>query len=221
MSEHADLDQLETEIKKLRLAFEKYFAGVERVEPIEEHNRVKATLRRLRADYTVNTARKFRLQQLQATLITHESYWNRICRQIEEGTYRRHILKAERLLAQRQAEEEARRLEREKRAAAVGGDAGGAAATAGPNAPATAAKKAAVPKAAAKPVEHSAHLKSLHAAYVNAQRTSGATKTLSIEALARTVTKQTATLKERYKCANVEFKVVLKGNKPVLKAIPK
>jgi len=217
MSEHADLDELETKIKKLRLAYEKYFAGVERVQPMDEHNRVKAALRRLRADYSVNTARKFRLQQLQATLITHESYWNRICRQIEEGTYRRHQLKAERLQAQRQAEEEARRLQREERAKAAGGEA--ARAVEQP-APATKSKPMAN-KTAAKPAQHPEAVRRLHAAYVKAQRTAGADKTLSIEALARTLTKQTAALKERYKCSTVEFKVVLKGNKPVLKAFPK
>ena len=59
MSEHPDLDVVEAAIKKLRLSYEKYFAGVERLEPVDERERVKTKLRRLRDVYTVNTARKF------------------------------------------------------------------------------------------------------------------------------------------------------------------
>lgn len=220
MSDHQDLDALDTAIKKLRLAYEKYFAGVERLEPIEERNNVKATLRRLRGEYTVNTARKFRLQQMQATLVTHESYWTRICRQIEEGTYRRHLLKVERLAAQREAET---KLPPEVLVeAGPGAAAESAPSPAGAISPVTKprSKRVAAKMAPSGPT-YPDSVKVLHASYLEALRAAGSKQNLAIDVLAKTISRQTAAIKERYKCEQVDFKVVLKGNKPVLKAIPK
>ncbi|MEO0812731.1 MAG: MXAN_5187 C-terminal domain-containing protein, partial [Myxococcota bacterium] len=45
-----------------------------------------------------NTAFKFQLNSARQTLITYEQYWNRIARQIEEGTYKRDKLRAQRRL---------------------------------------------------------------------------------------------------------------------------
>ncbi|MEE8409419.1 MAG: hypothetical protein V3T05_07430, partial [Myxococcota bacterium] len=90
------LDRLDESIKKLRIAYEKYFAGVERVAPERERDLLKKDLNRLLSHRINNTAWKFRLHGLQTTMITHETYWNRITRQIEEGTYRRDLARLER-----------------------------------------------------------------------------------------------------------------------------
>ncbi len=96
-----DIDHLDEAVKQLRISYERYFTGQERIEPKKEREAVKKELRRLLADDNKNTARRYRLQSLQATIITYEQYWNRLCRQIEEGTFLRDKKRAERLLATR------------------------------------------------------------------------------------------------------------------------
>jgi len=196
-SKPGEIEYLEEAIKKLRIAYEKYFAGVERLEPLKEKERVKALMRQLRAEPTPNTARRYRIQQLQATLVTHETYWNRICRQIEEGTFRRDRLKAK------------KRLEALAAANAAGDSAGP-----------PAARKAAA-KGAAGDDDFSPTLKKLHTAFNQAQRDAGAKGQVSMKALAQTVAAQTATLKAKYNCRDVEFRVAVKDGKAILKAIPK
>jgi len=196
-----ELDQLEEAIKHLRIAYEKYFAGVERLMPGKERDRIKAWVRRLRTTPTANTALKFRVQSLQATLVTHENYWDRICRQIEEGTYKRDRLRVRRQQASALPE-------------------------AGPTeaaAPQTTPAADPSPRASGRPAPQkvSAAVKTLHDALVSAQRKAGVATPTSIDALNRTVAKQTRALREKYGARSVEFRVSLKDGKPILKAIPK
>ena len=83
------VDRLEESIKKLRTAYEKYFAGIERIPPLKDRTDIKRDLRRLVTSGTHNTAVRFRINSLQSTLVTYEQYWDRITRRIEEGTFHR------------------------------------------------------------------------------------------------------------------------------------
>ncbi|MBN1961438.1 MAG: hypothetical protein JW841_10865 [Deltaproteobacteria bacterium] len=94
-----ELSELAEAVKLLRIAYEKYFAGVERVEPLKERTKVKKQLNRLLGDTNKNTARRFRLQSIQATLITFEQHWNRITNQIEKGTFKRDRIRAQKLIS--------------------------------------------------------------------------------------------------------------------------
>jgi len=213
-----ELAQLDDAVKKLRIAYEKYFAGIERIEPIKERERVKGIMRRIKALPNTNTAHNFRLQQIQASLVTHESYWNRICRQIEEGTYKRDRIKVQRQAEERRKKEAEERREAQQEAAAPATSSSPKAAPA--SATAT-AKPAAARRPAAKPATADAGLEKLHRAYVEAQKSVGASKTVGINSLAKTIAKQTAVIKERYKCKDVEFKVAVKNGKAILKAVPR
>jgi hypothetical protein len=51
----------------------------------------------LRRERINNTARRFKLQTLIQRYNTFQQYWQRICREIEAGTYRRHLIKAEKI----------------------------------------------------------------------------------------------------------------------------
>ncbi len=83
------LAQLTTELKVLRIAYEKYFTGVEKREPLRQRDAFKKRVRILRSRPSPNTATRFKVEQLLASFVSHESHWNRIVRRIEEGTYRR------------------------------------------------------------------------------------------------------------------------------------
>ena len=102
-------DGLEAAIDELKVRYEKYFLGLDKRPPSQEHERVRRTLRELEKGRYQATALRFRLNSLRSRLVTYEHYWSRILRQIEEGTYKRHLDKAERLRRQR-----AERAQREK-----------------------------------------------------------------------------------------------------------
>jgi hypothetical protein len=201
--ESDEVGSLEGDFKALRTEYEKYFAGVERLEPLKERDRVKSTLRRLMTVRTPNTAHRYRLQTLQASMITYESYWNRITRQIEEGTYHRDLFK----LAHKQ---QTLAASAEPRVAAPAPQAQPAAAVS-PPAAAPANAGAVYPEA----------LRSLHNALVKARAETGDTRPLTIDSLAATLKKQMSTIKEKFKCERVEFTVTVKDGKAVLKAIPR
>lgn len=82
-----DLNRLEKELENLRIRYEQYFMGIERIEPADERKRVRRQIVVASETYTANTAVKFRAQNLKSRLASYENYWNRINKQIEEGTY--------------------------------------------------------------------------------------------------------------------------------------
>lgn len=92
------LEDLETRLERLRSLYEQYFMGMERIEPTVARKDVDRRFWLLRREKVRNTARRFRLQMLTQRYNTLQQYWQRTCREIENGTYRRHRLKAERTI---------------------------------------------------------------------------------------------------------------------------
>lgn len=90
------LDAFEEALEELRLSYEKYFIGIERQAPAQRHKEVKAQLRRLEELRVRSTVVRFRLAGLRARLVTYEHYWTRVLGQIEKGTYRRDLQRAQR-----------------------------------------------------------------------------------------------------------------------------
>lgn len=90
------LDEIEEQIEMLKVAYERYFNGVDRVPPTREHDAVKLAVRNLARMHTGSTAVRFRAQGLKARLVTYEQYWTRILLQIERGTFRRVLAESKR-----------------------------------------------------------------------------------------------------------------------------
>jgi hypothetical protein len=110
------LDDLEEDIELLKVAYERYFNGVDRIPPIREHDAVKLHMRNALRQRSGSTAVRFRLQNLKARLISYEQYWTRILRQIEQGTYRRVLAESKR----REFELQRQKLEDDAQAAQSG-----------------------------------------------------------------------------------------------------
>jgi hypothetical protein len=89
------LDELEQRLERLRSLYEQYFLGIEKVEPTIARKDVDRRFWLLRRTKLRNTARRFRMQLLVQRYNTFQQYWMRICRQIEAGTYIRHVIRAE------------------------------------------------------------------------------------------------------------------------------
>jgi hypothetical protein len=68
--------------------------GIEKLEPTIPFKDVERKIQALRKVKFNNTAFRFRFQAQVQKFNTQRSYWHRICRQIEEGTYERDIKRA-------------------------------------------------------------------------------------------------------------------------------
>lgn len=103
------LDELDTRLDRLRATYEQYFVGIERIEPLVQRKDVERRFHDLRKMQLRNTASRFRFQSLVQKYTTYISHWQRICRRIEEGTYKRDLVRAQRYgkqLAERDAIQE-------------------------------------------------------------------------------------------------------------------
>jgi hypothetical protein len=87
--QEAELEELAQRIDKLRVAFDRFFMGLERLPPLADQAALERDVRRSQLRQVRKTSVKFRFQNLQARLVTYASYWNRILRMIEEGTFKR------------------------------------------------------------------------------------------------------------------------------------
>jgi hypothetical protein len=88
------IGELEERVDRLRNLYEQYFLGFEKLEPTVSRKDVDRRFMLLRKEQIRNTAMRFRFNVVTQKFNTYAMHWVRICRQIEEGTYKRHIRKA-------------------------------------------------------------------------------------------------------------------------------
>ncbi|HEX8793912.1 MAG TPA: MXAN_5187 C-terminal domain-containing protein [Polyangiaceae bacterium] len=87
---------LEVAVDRLRSLYEQYFMGIEKLEPTVPRKDVDRRIYALRKEQIRNTAQRFRFQMILQRYNVYQTHWQRICREIENGTYKRHLLRAER-----------------------------------------------------------------------------------------------------------------------------
>lgn len=90
----AELDKLEGLIADLKVQYEQYFVGVIPLSPDKLHADVKRFLRYLTNAPFKNSAMNFRLRGLRTRYNTLDTYWQRVLKQREEGTYSKDVFKA-------------------------------------------------------------------------------------------------------------------------------
>jgi hypothetical protein len=90
-----DLRLLDAKLKQLRLDYEQYFLGSRPREP----QLLRGEVQKLVAYYAnvgiKNTGLRFRFNTLQARLFSLRRQWDSVLRKIEDGTYERHLFKAD------------------------------------------------------------------------------------------------------------------------------
>lgn len=106
------LSDAEVQLSRIKHLYEQWFQGIERIEPQIARKQFDRSMHELRKIKPRNTALRFRFQTLIQRYTTLQTYWRRIGRQIEEGTYRRDLLRARR---RREASREERANERRPR----------------------------------------------------------------------------------------------------------
>ncbi len=225
-----EIAELSEEVEALRAAYEQYFIGVERRPPTMRHDRLKKRVTAVQTTTVKQTAAKFKAQTLNNKLLTYERLWTRTLQEIEAGTYRRDVYKAK--LHRKDDPKPAAPPPAAVAAAPVAGKPAGpgVAPTAGAPASGAAGKpQAAAPaRAQATPVAapsgqlSEAKLHAIYDAYVMAKkRCNEDISKLSFDSVANTLRQQVPALIKQHNAKSVEFKVVIKDGKAVLRALPK
>ncbi|MGH7435071.1 MAG: MXAN_5187 C-terminal domain-containing protein [Polyangiaceae bacterium] len=86
--------ELEVGVDRLRSLYEQYFMGIEKLEPLVPRKDVDRRIHVLRKEQIRNTALRFRFQMILQRYNTYQTHWQRVCREIENGTYKRHVVRA-------------------------------------------------------------------------------------------------------------------------------
>ena len=202
------INDLDNRVDRLRSLYEQYFQGIERLEPHIERAALKKLLLEMKTTSVRNTGLRFRINQLVSKFTTYENYWGRIVRQMEDGTYQRDVFKARYHMKLREEQESMSKPPED-------------APDAQPAAP------AATPASGRRTGEEPAYLTDAHVtaifdAYTMAKRRcKEPTQGITREALASTLRKQVPAIMRQYNCKSVEFKVVIKEGRAILKAVPK
>jgi hypothetical protein len=89
-----ELEELEIRGERLRALYEQYFMGLEKIEPQVQRKDLERRVQILRKEQIRNTGLRFKFQMLVQRYNTMQQYWSRITREIENGTYRRDVVKA-------------------------------------------------------------------------------------------------------------------------------
>jgi hypothetical protein len=191
---------LEGKLADLKAEYDKYFSGVERIEPTRLKGEVQRIVRRLSTLYVNNTAIRFRKDNVIAQYNSYNQYWNRILRQIEEGTYVRDIFKADYRDRIKSMNSQASRPTPES---------GGA-----PGAP---GEKAARPPGSGK--------REFDGVFTNLLKTKEklgeSTANINYDVLSSNLKKQSDAIKKKYGVSRVDFAVEEKDGKAIIKALPK
>ena len=88
------VEELENRVERIRSLYEQYFMGIEKIEPLVQRKDIDRRLWILRREQIRNTGLRFKLQQVVSRYNTFGQYWQRIIREIENGTYKRDVARA-------------------------------------------------------------------------------------------------------------------------------
>jgi len=91
----ADLDKFEGDLSRLRVLYEQHFLDILPQPPDKERKEIVAAIRQMLRSPFKTAAVKFRLKSLVTRYQTYATYWERVIKQREEGTYDKDRFKAE------------------------------------------------------------------------------------------------------------------------------
>jgi hypothetical protein len=95
------LGEIERKMDRLRSLYESYFMGMEKIPPDTLRREVNRMMLEMQQVPIGNASMRFRFQAVTQRWVLHMTYWNRTMREIEAGTYRRDVARAQRHMAGR------------------------------------------------------------------------------------------------------------------------
>ena len=90
-----EMKLLEIKINQLKLDYEKYFLGTRPTEPSMLRGEVQKQIIKWSNTRITNTALRFKFNSLNGRFQAFKRKWDDTLRQIEAGTYKRHVFKAD------------------------------------------------------------------------------------------------------------------------------
>lgn len=186
------LEEVDRRLTVLKLQYDKYFSGLERIEPLREREELRRMFRDLLSVNIANSRQRFLFQNLRARYNTMEMYFTRNLLMIERGTHPKMQFRAAMRDRQRREAEE-RRAEFKRRR--VGHD----------------DLRAREDKAYARVYER----------YLQARQQCGQSTDLDFDTVKKTLRNEVRRIKSRYRCESVKFRITIEDGKARLKAIPK
>jgi hypothetical protein len=90
-----ELKTLEVRLNQLKLEYEKYFLGTRPTEPAQQRSEIQKSVLRWSNRRITNTALRFKFHSLNGRYQAFKRQWDNILRQIDAGTYKRHVFKAD------------------------------------------------------------------------------------------------------------------------------
>jgi hypothetical protein len=90
----AELVRFEQMLEELKVHYEQHFIGVLPMQPEKLHHDVKRELRKLFKLPFKTSAMGFQLKVLESRYSSYNSYWQRVLREKEDGTYSKDVFKA-------------------------------------------------------------------------------------------------------------------------------
>ena len=184
------LDEFEKRLFVLKIDYEKYFSGLERFEPMRERDDLKRLMREIARLPVTATRQKHRIRSLRARFSSMELYWTRNLVQIERGTHRKMKFRANLADKRRKKVEEAPNTRQEK------------------------------PKRLTAEEREDLAYRKVFDKYVTARRKCGQTDDLAYDSIKDVLRKQVRTIKSRYRCSSVKFRVTVEDGKAKVKAVP-
>ncbi|NUP09502.1 MAG: hypothetical protein HOW73_25940 [Polyangiaceae bacterium] len=89
-----NISELEEKLDRVRALYEQYFCGIEKLEPQVPRKDLDRRIVILRKEQIRNTAMRFKFNTIVQRYNTMQQHWNRILREIENGTYKRDLARA-------------------------------------------------------------------------------------------------------------------------------
>ena len=203
------LDELEQRMFVLKIDYEKYFSGIDKVEPLREREDLKRLVRDLIEEQIKNSTQRFRFQTLRSRFSSLELYWTRNLVMFERGTHPKMRFKAD-----------ARDRSAAERAAAVAAAAANGAGAPPPEHSLGAEQQAVLEARHAAMEREERAFKLVYDKYMEARAKCGQSTDLGFDAVRDALRKQVRQIKSAYACDTVKFRIVVEEGKAKVKALP-
>jgi hypothetical protein len=189
-----ELDEVEQKMFVLKIDYEKYFSGLERIEPLRARDEVRRLMRDFQDEPITNSVQRFRYQTLKARFQSQELYWQRNLVLMERGTHPKMRFRAD------------------AKAKAVPSELI-------PDLPAEQIEVLRQRHEAQEREERAYKL--VFDRYLEARTKCGqGTDNISFDAVREALKKQVRQIKSTYQCEGVKFRVVVEDGKAKVKALP-
>lgn len=188
----SQMEEIERRIYLLKINYEKYFSGVDSVEPLRDKDDLKRQMMEISRRRIVTTRERHKWNSLKSRMTSLEQYWKRNLLMIERGTHPKMQFRANRRAAQKggtvntgiESRLEAQRQAREQS------------------------------------IQDEVELRRVYDRFVSARKKCGQDADLNYRAVRQVLRGQARTIRSRYRCEDVKFKVTVEKGQAKVKAVP-